>query len=63
MIEGRVCESYKIEKEGLFSRSRQRVKSDAGALFCFWARREFGLAQRELAKRLGMSPSPESLGC
>jgi hypothetical protein len=54
-IEDRVCGIYKIEKEGLFSRNRQKVKSDARALFCFWAHRELGLAQRELARRLGMS--------
>ena len=54
-IEDRVCEIYKIEKEDLFSRSRQKVKSDARALFCFWAHRELGLAQRELARRLGMT--------
>ena len=54
-IEDRVCEIYKIEKEDLFSRSRQRVKSDARALFCFWAHRELGYGQRELARRLGMT--------
>jgi putative transposase len=54
-IEDRVCEIYKIEKEGLFSRSRQKVKSDARALFCFWAHRELGLAQKELARRLGIT--------
>jgi chromosomal replication initiation ATPase DnaA len=27
-IEDRVCEIYKIEKEDLFSKSRQKVKSD-----------------------------------
>ena len=54
-IEDRVCEIYKIEKEDLFSRSRQKVKSDARALFCFWAHRDLGLAQRELPRRLGMT--------
>jgi REP element-mobilizing transposase RayT len=54
-IEDRVCEIYKIEKEDLFSRSRQKVKSDARALFCFWAHRELGYGQRELARRLGMT--------
>jgi len=42
-------------KEDLFSRSRQKVKSDARALFCFWAHRELGYGQRELARRLGIS--------
>ena len=54
-IEGRVCDIYKIEKEDIFSRSREKVKSDARALFCFWAVRELGYGQRELAKRLGMT--------
>ncbi|MBU2617540.1 MAG: transposase, partial [Euryarchaeota archaeon] len=54
-IEDRVCEIYNIEKEDLFSRSREKVKSDARALFCFWAVRELGYGQRELARRLGMT--------
>jgi putative transposase len=54
-IEDRVCEIYKIEKEDIFSRSREKVKSDARALFCFWAHRELGYGQRELARRLGMT--------
>ncbi|MFH1243698.1 MAG: transposase, partial [Pseudomonadota bacterium] len=54
-IEDRVCEIYKIEKEDIFSRSREKVKSDARALFCFWAVRELGYGQRELARRLGMT--------
>jgi putative transposase len=54
-IEDRVGEIYKIEKEDIFSRSRQKVKSDARALFCFWAVRELGYGQRELARRLGMT--------
>jgi len=41
-VEDRVCDIYKIEKEALFSRSRQKTKSDARALFCFWAHRELG---------------------
>jgi putative transposase len=54
-IEDCVCEIYDIEKEDLFSRSREKVKSDARALFCFWAVRELGYGQRELARRLGMT--------
>ena len=54
-IEERVCEIYKIEKEDIFSKSREKVKSDARALFCFWAVRELGYGQRELAIRLGMT--------
>jgi len=54
-IEDRVCEIYKIKKEDIFSRSREKVKSDARALFCFWAVRGLGYGQRELARRLGMT--------
>jgi putative transposase len=54
-IEDRVCEIYKIEKEDLFSRNRQKVTSDARALFCFWAHKELGYKQRDLARRLGMT--------
>jgi hypothetical protein len=35
--------------------SREKVKSDARALFCFWAVRGLGYGQRELARRLGMT--------
>jgi len=54
-IEDRVCEIYKVEKEDIFSRSREKLKSDARALFCFWAVRKLGYGQRELAKKLGMT--------
>jgi len=54
-VEDRVRDIYKIEKEALFSRSRQKAISDARALFCFWAHRELGYGQRELARRLGMT--------
>jgi chromosomal replication initiation ATPase DnaA len=54
-IEDRVCEIYKVEKGDIFSRSREKVKAEARALFCFWAVRGLGYGQRELARRLGMT--------
>ena len=54
-VEDRVCEIYQVEKEDIFYRSRQKVKSDARALFCFWTHRELGYGQRGLARRLGMT--------
>jgi putative transposase len=54
-IEDRVCEIYKVGREDIFSGSREKVKSDARALFCFWAVRGLGYGQRELARRLGMT--------
>jgi hypothetical protein len=49
------CDREKSEKEDNYPRSRQKVKSYARALFCFWAVRELGYAQRELARRLDMN--------
>ncbi|MDY6973648.1 MAG: transposase, partial [Thermodesulfobacteriota bacterium] len=54
-IAERVCEIYKVEKEDIYSRSRQKVKSDARSLFCFWAVRELGYRQSELARKLGLT--------
>ncbi len=54
-IEERVCEIYRIGREDIYSRSRVKVNSDARALFCFWAVRELGYGQRDLARRLGMT--------
>ena len=54
-VEDLVCEIYQVEKEDIFCRSREKVKSEARDLFCFWAVRELGYGQRGLARRLGMS--------
>jgi len=51
----RVCEVFRITKEDIFSRSKERIKSEARALFCFWMVRELGISQRELAGMLGMT--------
>ena len=55
-IEERVCEIYNIEKDDIHSGSREKDKSNARALYCYWAVKELGYAQRELAKKLGMTP-------
>jgi hypothetical protein len=39
----------------ILSRSREKVKIDGRALFCFWEVRELGYGQRESAIRLGMT--------
>jgi hypothetical protein len=54
-VEARVCEIFSIDKEDLYSRSRQKDKSNARALFCYWAVEELGYTQNEMAKRLGMT--------
>ena len=55
-VEERVCEIYNIEKDDIYSGSREKNKSNARALYCYWAVKELGYAQRELAKKLGMTP-------
>ena len=55
-IEDRVCEIYGIEKDDIYSGSRKKVNSSARSLFCFWAVRELGYTQRDLARRLGITP-------
>ncbi len=62
-IEDRVCEIYKIEKEDLFSRSRQKVKSDARALFCFWAHRELGFGAKRVGEKAGDVPARSGVCC
>lgn len=51
-IAERVAEVCQIHKDEIFSRGLQ-VK--ARSLLCFWAVREAGMSQRELARRLEMS--------
>ncbi len=41
--------------EDIYSRSREKVKANASALFCYWAEKELGHGQIELARKLGMT--------
>ena len=54
-IEQRVLDIYKIEKEDLYSKSRQKVRAEARSVFCYWAVRELGVEGTRMAKRLNMS--------
>lgn len=54
-IEQIVTGIYEIEREELYSRSRQKVRAEARSLFCYWAVRELGISGVFLARRLGMS--------
>ncbi len=56
-IEQRVIEIYQIDKEDLYTRSRQKKRSDARSLLCYWAVRELGMNGTDLAKHLGLSQS------
>jgi len=50
-----VLEIYQIEKEQLYSKSRQKVRAKARSVFCYWAVRELGMQGTQMAKRLKMS--------
>ena len=54
-LEQRVLEIYQIEKEQLYSKSRQKVRAKARSVFCYWAVRELGMQGTQMAKRLKMS--------
>lgn len=54
-VEERVCEIFRIDREDIYSRSREKVKAEARGLFCYWAARELGYGLTDLARRLGMS--------
>ena len=44
-----------VEREELYSKSRQKVRSEARSVFCYWAVRELGVEGTYMAKRLKMS--------
>jgi putative transposase len=54
-LEERVAELYGIPREELYMRGRQRIRSEARSVFCYWAVRELGINGTDLARRLGMS--------
>jgi len=54
-IEERVCEIFNISQEDIYAKSRQKVKVEARALFCYWAVRELGYNMLEIARRLCIS--------
>jgi REP-associated tyrosine transposase len=54
-LEQRVLGFYQIEREELYSKSRQKVRSEARSVFCYCAVRELGVEGTYMAKRLKMS--------
>jgi hypothetical protein len=54
-LEQRVMNIYKIDRDELYSRGRQKIRSEARSLFCYWAVRELGITGISLAERFGMS--------
>ncbi len=56
-IEQKVVKIYQIDKEDLYTKSRQKKRSDARSLLCYWAVRELGMTGTDLARHLGLSQS------
>ena len=54
-VEQRVLEIYQIDREGLYSKGRQKIRAEARTLFCYRAVRELGYGQAELGRCLGMT--------
>ena len=54
-LEQRVLGLYQIEREELYSKSRQKVRAEARSVFCYWAVCELGVEGTHMAKRLNMS--------
>ncbi len=51
----RVEEIYQIDREDLYSKSRQKIRAEARSVFCYWAVRELGVEGTQIAKKLQMS--------
>ncbi len=56
-LRARVAEIYEIDSGELYLKGRQKIRSEARSIFCYWAVRELGISGTHLAKRLGMSQS------
>jgi hypothetical protein len=54
-VEERVLKLCSLSKEELYSRGRQKRFAEAKALLCFFAVRELGMTQTQLAQRLGIT--------
>ena len=54
-LEQRVLDLYQIERGELYSKIRQKIRSEARSVFCYWAVRELGVEGARMAKRLMMS--------
>ena len=54
-VEQRVVEIFGIEREELYSRSRDKRRAEARGLFCYWAVRELGANGTDMGRLLGIS--------
>ena len=54
-VEKRVMELLSLNPGDLYQKGRPRWLSQARSLLCFWAVRELGIPQKELAERFSLS--------
>ena len=54
-LEQRVLEIYPLEREDLYSKSREKIRAEARGVFCYWAVRELGVTGAHLARRFKMT--------
>lgn len=52
----RVSEITGISPKQIFDRQRDKKRTDARSILCFWAKEELGMTQRELALGLNLTP-------
>ena len=53
----RVCELPAVDESELWAAGKERNRVRARSLFCYWASRELGISQAELARKLNLSPA------
>ena len=53
----RVCEVLEMDKSDLWAAGKDRNRVRGRSLFCYWASRELGISQAELARKLNISPA------
>ena len=56
-VADKVAEIYEINRDAIFQKGRQKIRSDARGLFCYWCSNDLGITQTTLAKKLGMTVS------
>jgi hypothetical protein len=56
----RVCELYKIEKDYIIEKGRQKKRVQARDLLCYWAVAELGISMVDLARKFDFTPAAVS---
>lgn len=54
-VEDRVCKIFDLHPRDIYSRGREKIKTEARGLFCYWAVRDLGHSMLEIARLLGIS--------